>query len=85
MEQSFPNNISYAAVFDPEPTGGFTVTVPAVPACITYGATFEEASANIREALLLCIEDYLSRGEDLPLNQSPVLSSIEFSREDLHA
>ena len=30
----------------PEPEGGFTVRVPALPPVVTYGATYEEALAN---------------------------------------
>ena len=27
----------------PEPEGGYTVTVPSLPGCISYGETFEKA------------------------------------------
>ena len=57
---------SYSVVLMPEPEGGYTVTVPAIPGCITYGLTKEEAFINIREALLLCLEHLQERGETLP-------------------
>ena len=45
--------------------GGFTVFVPALPGCVSEGATREVALANIREA----IELYLAPAEiDLPEN-----------------
>lgn len=47
----------YTAVFEPDPkSGGFTVTIPSLPGCISEGDTFEEASQNIKEAASLYIE-----------------------------
>lgn len=47
----------YTAVFEPDlKSGGFTVTIPALPGCISEGDTFEEASRNIKEAASLYIE-----------------------------
>ena len=39
--------------------GGYTVTVPALPGCITDGRTIDEALANTREAIE-CHTDGLS-------------------------
>jgi antitoxin HicB len=33
----------YNIVFLPEPEGGFTAIVPALPGCVTYGRTLPEA------------------------------------------
>ena len=45
----------------PEPEGGYTVTVPALPGCISYGETFEKAMEMIKDAiegwLTLAIEE----------------------------
>lgn len=46
----------FIAIFQQAPEGGFTVTVPALPGCISEGDTFEEAELNIREAIELYIE-----------------------------
>jgi predicted RNase H-like HicB family nuclease len=35
----------------PEPEGGYTVTVPAFPGCLTYGETFEEAMTMVDDAI----------------------------------
>ncbi|MEK7395907.1 MAG: type II toxin-antitoxin system HicB family antitoxin [Candidatus Poribacteria bacterium] len=37
----------YKALFEPQEEGGYTVTVPALPGCISEGDTYEEALANI--------------------------------------
>ncbi len=36
--------------FQPEPEGGYTVTVPSLPGCISYGETFERAMDMIKDA-----------------------------------
>ena len=51
----------YMALFEPQKEGGFTVTVPALPGCISEGNTFEEAVRNIKEAALLYLEDINKR------------------------
>jgi predicted RNase H-like HicB family nuclease len=49
----------------PEPEGGYTVTVPALPGCVTYGETFEEAISMSFDA----IENWLAvaREEGIPI------------------
>jgi predicted RNase H-like HicB family nuclease len=37
--------------FRPEPEGGYTVNVPALPGCLTFGETFEEALAMVDDAI----------------------------------
>jgi predicted RNase H-like HicB family nuclease len=43
-------------VLEPCEEGGFTVTVPSLPGCVSEGETEEEALANIREAIELYLE-----------------------------
>ena len=37
--------------FQPEPEGGYTVTVPSLPGCVSYGETFEDAFQMIQDAI----------------------------------
>jgi len=46
----------YTAIFELNEKGGYTVTLPALPGCITEGDTFEEAAKNIKEAATLYLE-----------------------------
>lgn len=41
---------------DPE-TGEYAVWCPELPGCVSAGATEDEAKANIREAILLFLEE----------------------------
>ncbi len=48
---------NYTAVFElDQKIGGYTVTVPNLPGCISEGDTFEEALKNIKEATSLYLE-----------------------------
>ena len=42
---------SYQILLTPEPEGGFTVSVPALPGCITYGETIAEARSMAADAI----------------------------------
>jgi antitoxin HicB len=49
-----------------EAEGGFTVTVPALPGCITYGDNIDDAMVMAKEAVELYIEELQERGEPIP-------------------
>lgn len=49
-----------------EEQGGYTVTVPALPGCITEGDTIEESIAMAKEAIQLYIESLIADGEPVP-------------------
>jgi len=49
-----------------EAEGGFTVTVPVLPGCITYGEDVDEAIKMAKEAVELYIEELQERGETIP-------------------
>ena len=46
-----------------EVQGGFTVSVPSLPGCITYGENVDEAIAMAKEAIKLYLEELKERGE----------------------
>ena len=43
-------------LLEPSSDGGYTVTVPTLPGCISEGETREEAMNNIKEAIALYLE-----------------------------
>jgi predicted RNase H-like HicB family nuclease len=43
-------------VLEPSDEGGYTVTVPSLPGCISEGNTKKEALQDIKEAVLLYLE-----------------------------
>ena len=54
--------------------GGYTVTVPSLPGCISEGDTKEEAIKNIKEA----IEPYLEPDEEISVH-NPNLEELELA------
>ncbi|MFM9957012.1 MAG: type II toxin-antitoxin system HicB family antitoxin [Phycisphaerales bacterium] len=69
----------YTVVLTPDVDGGFVVTVPALPGCVTQGDTREEALANAREAITLYIEDCVASGDPVPSEDSREYVDIRLS------
>lgn len=42
---------SYQTILRPEPEGGYTVIIPSLPGCITYGKTVEQAHQMAEDAI----------------------------------
>ncbi|MDP2953915.1 MAG: type II toxin-antitoxin system HicB family antitoxin, partial [Chloroflexota bacterium] len=62
----------YTIVLEPNyPEEGYTVRVPALPGCITYGRTRDEALARAKEAVLGFIEGLQKAGEPVPEEVAP--------------
>lgn len=49
-----------------EPEGGLTINVPALPGCMSFGDTFEEAMTMIAEATELWLEVAREEGFAIP-------------------
>lgn len=63
----------YTVVLEPNyPERGYTVRVPALPGCITYGRTRQEALERAREAIEGFIEGLRKAGEPIPEEAAPV-------------
>ncbi len=52
-----------------EPEGGYTVTVPSLPGCVTYGDPIEQAIEMAKEAIELYIESLKKHGEEIPTEE----------------
>lgn len=61
-----------------ESEGGFTVIVPALPGCITYGENVDEAISMAKEAIELYIEELQERGEVIPDDSNTLEYSLNF-------
>ncbi|MBR0177397.1 MAG: type II toxin-antitoxin system HicB family antitoxin [Bacteroidales bacterium] len=59
-------NRTYKINLRKEAEGGYTVFVPSLPGCITYGDTVDEAIEMAKEAIELYIEELQDRGEQIP-------------------
>jgi antitoxin HicB len=57
---------TYTIVVEPEPDGGYFVTVPALPGCFTRGSTVEECGLRAVEAIETHIAGLQSDGQAVP-------------------
>lgn len=62
--------LNYKILLKKEPEGGFTVLVPSLPGCITYGDTLDEAIEKAKEAIELYIESLKAHGEEIPSEEN---------------
>jgi len=61
--------LSYRILLRKEPEGGYTVIVPSLPGCVTYGDTVEEAIAMAKDAIELYIGSLLDHNEEIPTEE----------------
>ena len=61
--------LNYRVLLRKEPEGGYTVIVPSLPGCVTYGEDIEDAIKMAKEAIELYIESLRAHGEEIPDEQ----------------
>lgn len=71
INKTRPAKYIYPAVFDPCEEGGYCVTFPDLPGCITEGDTLEEAYEMAKEALALHLWGMEDDGDPIPVPTSP--------------
>jgi len=55
---------------------GYYAYCPELQGCYTQGDTYEEALANIKDAIRLHVEDRVESGEEIPQAESISLTSL---------
>ncbi len=74
--------LQYTIILHPDPEeGGYTVTVPTLPGCVTQGETVEEAVAMAKDAIRLYIESLIEGGEPVPEEEKAPLRVMTVSVE----
>jgi predicted RNase H-like HicB family nuclease len=58
--------MKYTVILQREADGGYVVTVPSLPGCVSQGDSRPEALKNIEEAVALYLEDMRAAGERIP-------------------
>lgn len=59
-------SLTYKILLHKEPEGTYTVSVPALPGCITYGENIDHAIEMAKEAIELYIAELKSAGKEIP-------------------
>ena len=70
---------TYKILLHKEPEGGYTVTVPLLQGCVTYGKNIDHAIEMAKEAIELYIEELQDRGEEIPNNNNTLEYSLNLS------
>lgn len=71
-----PGTLDLTVVLEPQPDGGFTVSVPALPEVVTEGDTEAEALAMATEAIRAVLDYRRDHGIGLPVDASPTIRKI---------
>jgi antitoxin HicB len=67
----------YSIVLRPEPEGGFTVRVPALPEVVTHGVDEADALTMAKDAIELVLASRRERGETIPDSDAPIYREVE--------
>ncbi len=66
----------FTVVLEPQPGGGFTVSVPALPEVVTEGETEAEALQMAEEAIRAVLEYRRDNGLPIPVDALPQLRKV---------
>ena len=67
----------YTVVLEQEADGGYVVSVPALPECVSQGDPRVGALTNIREAIEFYVEDCRDAGDPIPTEAGKEFVEIE--------
>lgn len=56
----------YSVVLLPEDDGRFTASVPALPGCVTFGNSVDQALERARDAIVQYVASLEAHGEPIP-------------------
>lgn len=68
-------------VLRPEPEGGFTAIVPALPGCVAHGRTLDEAKEMAKDAIVGYIESLRKHHEPIPTDNDTLMASLDLEYE----
>lgn len=77
--------LKYTVIFTEESEGGYTVTVPSLPGCVTYGKTIKEAERSVKDAIKLYLESLEAHKEKIPQEKSSFVGSVDLEYSPTHA
>lgn len=70
--------LNFQIILIPEKEGGFTVTVPSLPGCVTYGKNLQQAQDMAKDAILGYLESMKQHHEPIPPEgRGALLTTVE--------
>lgn len=87
MPKKYQKIYQYTVVFEPdEESGGYIVSVPALPGCVTEGDTFAQAVEMAKDAILAYMGSLRKHNEPIPAESPKTVIkkiNIELSEKTL--
>ena len=74
----------YNVIFRPEPEGGFSVIVPSLPGCVTYGKDLKEAKKMAIDAIKGYIASLRKHKEPIPTDEESFFTSVEIKKSAVY-
>jgi predicted RNase H-like HicB family nuclease len=68
---------NFTVLFHPAAEGGYDVSVPALPGCVTQGKTLDEAERMIEDAIRLYCESLVADGETIPEERGELVGHVK--------
>lgn len=68
--------LNYNIVLRPEPEGGYTVFVPSLPGCITYGKDTDEAKEMAADAIGAYVASLRKHREPIPSDEDNMSAMV---------
>jgi predicted RNase H-like HicB family nuclease len=59
-----------------EESGSYVVTCPSLSGCYSQGDTVDDALTNIKEAILLCLEDMESQNQEIQDSSKTLVADV---------
>jgi antitoxin HicB len=77
--------LHYNLIFRPESEGGFTVVVPSLPGCVTYGKTLKEAKDMASDAIVGYLYSLKKHGEPITSDADNFVATIDIENKLAYA
>ena len=74
--------LHYNLIFQPEPEGGFTVTVLTLPGCVTYGKDINEGKEMALDAIQAYVTSLRADGEEIPTDNETFTSVVDIKSKE---
>ncbi|MFH2070687.1 MAG: type II toxin-antitoxin system HicB family antitoxin [Elusimicrobiota bacterium] len=68
--------LKFTVVFEKDKEGGYIVSVPALPGCMTQGETFEEAETMIKDAIKCYCASLAKHNEPMPKENGELVGMV---------
>lgn len=80
MKKHVEKVLKYTVIFEPAEEGGYVVSVPNLPGCVTQGETFEEAIKMAKDAIKGYLVVLKEEGQEIPREkEETVITKISIS------